>query len=471
MSDDRQNLPEPVPEIVGPSSAIKHSAAIQIENSISLLQRRTWNVLLANAYDELAEREVHTIKVQHLMNVLGFESKNERYLKEALKALAGCTVEWNLLGKDGTERWGVTALLAQAEIESGICTYAYSPVLRRRLHNPNMYAKISLSIQKRFNSKHALALYELCLDYLFEARNYGETPFIPITTFRRLMGLDDGIYPTFKRLNQRVIKEPVEEINDVTDLNVRVEYRRKGRKVVAVKFRIWCTVELAEKPELQGELFPDRSQLPPLVADLIEAGLPKQEAMTVYEQGFDYVNPDKRSHRTDFVRYISEKIDLLHRRQREGKIKNPVGFLLEAIREDYTNFEFEARERARMRQVISQDLTTLLKEKETIEQVYQEAVERACARFLKDDAERAQSILDAVVQSNPFYRSYVDRKKTALENYEDRPLLAGVINHQLRTDYPETFDKIEREFKGKLSEVGEKIAVLEAERDSSISKF
>jgi len=32
---------------------IKHSAAIQIQNNVTLLQRRAWNVLLANAYDEL----------------------------------------------------------------------------------------------------------------------------------------------------------------------------------------------------------------------------------------------------------------------------------------------------------------------------------------------------------------------------------------------------------------------------------
>jgi hypothetical protein len=36
---------------------IKHSAAIQISSHITLLQRRMWNVLLANAYDELSTEE------------------------------------------------------------------------------------------------------------------------------------------------------------------------------------------------------------------------------------------------------------------------------------------------------------------------------------------------------------------------------------------------------------------------------
>ena len=40
---------------------IKHSAAIQIQNNITLLQRRTWNALLYNAYSKLpTEEEYHS---------------------------------------------------------------------------------------------------------------------------------------------------------------------------------------------------------------------------------------------------------------------------------------------------------------------------------------------------------------------------------------------------------------------------
>src|SRR5213080_3387625 len=74
---------------------VKHSAAIQIQNNITLLQRRAWNVLLANAYDELPTQETHQVKVAELMEKLEFSSKNDEYLKGALKALVGCKVEWN----------------------------------------------------------------------------------------------------------------------------------------------------------------------------------------------------------------------------------------------------------------------------------------------------------------------------------------------------------------------------------------
>ena len=52
---------------------IKHSAAIQISSHITLLQRRMWNVLLANAYDELSTEEKHHIRIAELIRVLEFD--------------------------------------------------------------------------------------------------------------------------------------------------------------------------------------------------------------------------------------------------------------------------------------------------------------------------------------------------------------------------------------------------------------
>jgi plasmid replication initiation protein len=52
------------------------------------------------------------------------------------------------------------------------------------------------------------------------------------------MGFQDGEYSEFKILNRWVIKEPLDEINDKSDLLVEAEYKKAGRRVVAVKFHI-----------------------------------------------------------------------------------------------------------------------------------------------------------------------------------------------------------------------------------------
>jgi hypothetical protein len=45
-----------------------------------------------------------------------------------------------------------------------------------------VYARLDLNLQKQFASKYALALWELCADYLGASREYGETPFIELDT-------------------------------------------------------------------------------------------------------------------------------------------------------------------------------------------------------------------------------------------------------------------------------------------------
>ena len=102
------------------NEVIKASPAIQIQSRISLLQRRAWNVLLANAYNDLPGKDIHSVSMVELAAKLGFGDENQEYLKEMLRALVACTVEWNLLNKDEKkEEWGVASLLAEVRIEEG----------------------------------------------------------------------------------------------------------------------------------------------------------------------------------------------------------------------------------------------------------------------------------------------------------------------------------------------------------------
>ncbi len=220
---------------------IKHSSAIQISNKISLLQRRAWNVLLANAFDDLDKTDKYKISIKELAQILNFDSKNIQYLKDILRGLVSTTVEWNILEKDHKE-WGIFSLLSGAKIINGYCFYGYDPLIREYLHNPSMYARISLSLQNKFKSKYALALFELFTDYFQVQKGYGETPWMGLKEFRELMGIKNHEYNEFKILNKRVVKEPIKEINTISDLYIDLKdgilTQKEGRKVVALKFII-----------------------------------------------------------------------------------------------------------------------------------------------------------------------------------------------------------------------------------------
>ena len=157
-------------------------------------------MLLANAYNELPDKDIYRVSMAELAAKLGFGDGNQEYLKETLETLVDCKVEWNLLNKDKKQVWGIASLLASAEIENGICTYGFAPHLRLKLHNPRIYAKLNLRLQNQFTSRYALILWELCFDYFDADRDQGETPFIPLENFKALMGLEETDYPVYKVL-------------------------------------------------------------------------------------------------------------------------------------------------------------------------------------------------------------------------------------------------------------------------------
>lgn len=69
------------------NEVIKASPAIQIQSKISLMQRRAWNVLLANAYNELPDKDIHSVSMIELAAKLDFNSGNQEYLTEVLKSI------------------------------------------------------------------------------------------------------------------------------------------------------------------------------------------------------------------------------------------------------------------------------------------------------------------------------------------------------------------------------------------------
>ncbi len=443
---------------------IKHSGAVHIQSNITLLQRRAWNVLLANAYDELMTLDEHAITIKDLIHVLEFDSKKDEYLQEALRTLTTYAVEWDLLGKDGEKEWGVTTLLAQAKIRDGICIYAYSPELRRRLHNPRMYARISLSIQNKFESRHAQILWEVCVDYLDETRNSGETPYIALETYRKLMGIADNLYPEFKAFNRRVIKEPVDEINRVTDFRVEAVYQRKARQVAAVKFKVRQVPQSSGQVAKQNALFPNTCDGSPAVTALKDAGLSIEEAWRIWQESFNYVDMDKRPVVNDedaeeaFARYVREKIHLTQRLREQGKIRNTTGFLLEALKKNYSNPEFAEAEKqqAALQQVKDKSTRARLRrnladEKRELEKDRANAIHEQCKHMLESTPHVVEQVVQALLEENPVFRQYYDRDKSLAENYAVGPRIWVFVDQQVRKLHPDAFQAINDTYESKLT--------------------
>ena len=413
------------------NEVIKASPAIQIQSKITHLQRRAWNVLLANAYDELPNTDIHRINVIDLAQSLGFDSKNYDHLKETLKALVDCTVEWNILEKDKKGEWGVAALLASAKIKNGICTYGFAPHLRYKLYNPRIYTKLNLRLQNRFTSRYALILWEVCFDYFDIARNEGETSFIPLETFRELMGLEKDEYPLFKELNRNVIKPAIMEINELTNFCVEIEPKRIGRKICELKFRI---SRLKEIPTLeptqeaaestQASLFVDMEDLPALAVKLVQAGVSQKEALRIANEEWDGVDAAAvLEDKEDFAVYVDEKIGLA---RHATNVRNAGGFIVKAIRENYQDPEFQKELQVKKKKE-KQEILALLR-REMLEKrhaLIRQAV-RANPELIEQAAEKITS---------SFVREVLMGYDSVKDAYAAGVLVAGEINSILAKEF------------------------------------
>lgn len=214
----------------------KSAEAVHITNNVTLVQRKLMNALLSAAYHQLDDDNItiHSISVRDLMALIGYESRNFDHLKKLLKNLTTTAIEWDILNEEGKREWGVSALLASADIVDGVCTYAYSPHLRKKLHNPKIFVLLNIDIVRRFHTVYALALYENCTRY----RRIGNSPWFPLVILRSLLGAKEPYYDDFKKLNQKVLQPAIREINTMTDLRLEAELLKSERKVVEIRFKI-----------------------------------------------------------------------------------------------------------------------------------------------------------------------------------------------------------------------------------------
>jgi hypothetical protein len=293
----------------------KHVAAIHIGAKLSLLQRKLVNALLYNAYDQLLTAQEHHIRASVLCEMIGFDSKNIGYLKGALKGLMETVVEFDVLEEDGERSWEAMVLLPYARIKGGKCTYRYDRALAEKLYHPDVYSKINLSVLREMNSAHALVLYENC--YRFEG--IGHTAWWDIEVFRKLMAVDlMPSYKPFKALNRNVIQPAMKEVNKLSNIQIEMETRMKGRTVTGLRFIVRPNNQLS----LVGMETEDDITALPAYKALLAEGISKTLArawVLEYDES-----------------YVMEKLELAHEQAASGKIKSSkAGFLKSAIEEDY----------------------------------------------------------------------------------------------------------------------------------------
>ena len=391
-----------------PKHVFKHSAATQIATSTTLLQRKAFNALLANAYNELPDSKVkfHRINLKDLCLLLEYNSNDVEYLKKVLVQIRKTDVEYNVLHKDHVE-WGNMGLLSEVKMKvsglTGEVHYSFPETLRKKLYNPAMYIRLNLTLQNRFHSKYTLILYELCLDYLNIKKRFGETPWIELDKLKAVLGLSVDEYPEYKDLNRYCIKKPIKEINNVSNIFIEVANKRKGRKVNWLKFHIKFNKKNMEKEAFLPPKFHEEKQLSLL--DNISQNVLEKELINDFgvSKGAakKLVKEYKGAYIEECLETIGDQIKL------NVEIKNLGGFTRTFIENNYTTKPPEIIERAK---VLKKENARQKEEKRRQEE--EERIKQL------EEIDRQDALIESLKKNDPI--GYSDLKRITQEKMPQR---------------------------------------------------
>ena len=215
-------------------SVVKPSELIDVieMTPLTLADRRIYNLLLGNAWNDIFTKESHSIN--HIDLEKYVNSKNQNILV-SLRRLMTAIVQVHIpKNKNGREATRQIALLSENETEKkGTITYSFPPQLIKLLKDSKTFARLSTEVMFKFSSKYALALYE----FTEKRKNLKHISYeiLDLIALRGLLGIPDKSLKTFGHFNDKAFKPALKEINFYSDCELKAEYIKTGRAVTHIK--------------------------------------------------------------------------------------------------------------------------------------------------------------------------------------------------------------------------------------------
>ena len=247
--------------LVDKATLKKNVGLIHSSSELGLVERKLFNWLLLESFEQLEQDVTHEIPLPILKVLMGWEnSNNNDGLEAAMKRLMSTVVHFNLIKskktKDGEsyeDAWEATTLLSYAAIVDGRARWRFDQAMAAKLHDPAVFHWLNVAAAQGLQSSFAYALYENSARYY----KVGQTPKLSVPLVRELLNATAPLYADFRYLKQRVLTPAVKEINTITDIELEVEYQREGRSVVTVQFFVTAKPQsslLVSKDRLRVDL-------------------------------------------------------------------------------------------------------------------------------------------------------------------------------------------------------------------------
>ena len=266
------------------------------------------------------------------------ETRDYREVKFDLRRMNVTQVEWNDYGPE-TERWGVTTLVAQAEIirekQGNFIEITLPPRIDAGIRSRRQFSELSLLLARQIRSTSGLNLYRIAMAYqtnpsglTFRATPQFWAPKLTgspsehdalASSRRPRNAAKRAPQPKFeyKYFKRDVLLPAVHEINALTDVRVELFEHYAGGRVAEIQFKV------------------SRKEQPPPLLDAADGEL---EALAVEAATLGVTRQDLRKFArkfgTDQVRR-NVKYTIERKQQHCSGLRDTRRYLTAAVRQDY----------------------------------------------------------------------------------------------------------------------------------------
>ena len=216
--------------------------------ALTLQDRRVFNTLIENAWGPNLGRAGHWFEIStaDLRNASPRTGRLEDSIERLMQTIC--------LALDGSGLFEIrTALLSSNKLEitanQGVFRYKLTDELAIMLNDSTIFAKLDLAVMKSFRSKYAFSLYE-AIARRIKMKTFMEE--LNDEDLRELLGVEAGKLTGFGNLNKFALKPALIEVNSISDFNVSIVPKTKGKKVVSFMMG-WSNKTIEQKKAAYAE--------------------------------------------------------------------------------------------------------------------------------------------------------------------------------------------------------------------------
>lgn len=203
---------------------------------LKLTDRRTFNLLIAAAWDTIADDVEHSVAKRDLRTPNN--NANDR-LDDSIGRLMGARVRVKV-EREGKEYIRSVSLLETVEEPvraDGQVYYRFPRPLRKLISDSSIFARLSKEVMLNLSSKYSLALYEMV-----QKRGnlkHKTTEIFEVKALRELLGVPTEKLQRYNNFKNRALSLAVTEVNGLAEHGVAFREVRKGKTVTHVELSWW----------------------------------------------------------------------------------------------------------------------------------------------------------------------------------------------------------------------------------------